>query len=221
MNTIYIVSLCGTAIFATTGALAAIEHRMDLFGVLAIAFLVGNGGGTIRALILNIPAAWLLNPHFIFASVIPAFVLFYFLFYQRESTKRKKFSHKMIKWINHALLITDALGLGFFSIVGTQIALTQGTTHLAAVIIGMISAVGGGVIRDILCNQIPLILRHEIYATPALLGGALYIWFTNHLSHNVNILTVIVIVASVRLLAVYRSWKMPLIYKEPTLNDND
>lgn len=215
MDPLYLVGLCGTAIFATTGALAAIEHRMDLFGVLVIAFLVGNGGGTIRSVILNIPAAWLQNPAFIFVSILPAFVLFFLLFFKRETTKRKKFSKNMIKVINHTLLITDALGLGFFSIVGTQIALAQGTNHLAAVIIGMISAVGGGIIRDVLCNQVPLILRHEIYATPALLGGALYIWLSNHLSQNLNICVVIIVVASIRLLSVYQNWGMPLIYKEP------
>jgi uncharacterized membrane protein YeiH len=223
MNAIYLVSLSGTAIFGITGALAAIEHRMDLFGVLAIAFIVGNGGGTIRSMILNVSPFWLQDPNFIFASIIPASVLFFLLFIKRESTKRKKFSREMIKVINHALLITDALGLGFFSIVGTQIALSNGTSHLAAIIIGMISATGGGVIRDILCNQVPLILRHEVYATPALLGGALYIWLTNHLSHTLNIVVVIVVVivavATVRLLAVFKVWKMPIIYKEPNLND--
>lgn len=219
MNTIYLVSLIGTAFFGITGALAAIEHRMDIFGVLAIAFIVGNGGGTMRSTILNLPPFWLKDPNFIFASIIPAFILFFFLFYKREATKLKKLSTDMVKLINHSVLITDAFGLGFFSIVGTQIALSQGTTHLAAIIMGMISAVGGGVIRDILCNQVPLILRHEVYAAPALLGGALYIWFTNHLNHNLNICLVIIIVATIRLLAVYRSWKMPLIYKEPKVND--
>ena len=77
MDPLYLVSLCGTAIFASTGALAAIEHRMDLFGVLAIAFIVGNGGGTIRSVILNVPASWLQNSAFIFASIIPAFILFF------------------------------------------------------------------------------------------------------------------------------------------------
>ena len=215
MDPLYLVSLCGTAIFAITGALAAIEHRMDLFGVLAIAFIVGNGGGTIRSVILNIPAAWLQDPAFIFVSIIPAFILFFLLFFKRETSKRKKFSKSMIQVINHALLITDALGLGFFSIVGTQIALAQNVNHLAAVIIGMISAVGGGIIRDILCNQVPLILRHEIYATPALLGGALYIWLNHHLSSNMNICLVIIVVASIRLASVYQNWAMPLIYQEP------
>ena len=142
-------------------------------------------------------------------------ILFFLLFFKRETSKRKNFSKNMIKAMNHALLITDALGLGFFSIVGTQIALAQAVNPLAAVIIGMISAVGGAIIRDVLCNQVPLILRHEIYATPALLGGALYIWLTGHLSPNLDICVVIIVVASIRLASVYQNWTMPLIYQEP------
>lgn len=219
MSTLYLVGLAGTAIFASTGALAAIEHRMDLFGVLVIAFIVGSGGGTIRSVILGLPAPWLQDPHYVYVSVIPAVILFFTLSFKRDANKQQSFSRQMLKLINHSLLVTDAFGLGFFSVVGTQIALDQGTTHLAAVILGMISAVGGGVIRDVLCNQVPLILRHEVYATPALFGAALYIWLTNHVSHAMDIAIVILIVALIRLLSVYRHWKIPLIYKEPKLND--
>lgn len=219
MNSLYMISLAGTAIFGITGALTAIEHRMDLFGVLAIAFLVGNGGGTIRSVILGIPPAWLIDQNFVYASVIPSTILFFILFFKRESTFNKKFTQNVLVLMQNLLLITDALGLGLFSVVGTQIALGQNVSHLSAVIFGMISAVGGGVIRDVMCNQVPLILRHEVYATPALLGGALYIFLIQYMPENAVLFTVISIVALVRLTSVYWHWRMPLIYREPSQNE--
>lgn len=213
MDILLIVSLVGTCVTGITGALAAIEHRMDLFGVLAIAFIVGNGGATMRSMILHTPIPWLVNQNFIYASIIPATILFFFLFFKRGAKLNQKFTKKALILIQHALLMTDALGLGLFSVVGTQLALNQGADHLGSVIIGMLSAVGGGIIRDVLCNQVPLILRNEIYATVSLFGGALYLWLLPHISQNADIILVIVIVASIRLGSIYRHWRMPLIYR--------
>ena len=212
MDILYIVGLLGTGVFAITGALTAIEHRMDVFGVLVIAFLVGNGGGTIRSAILGTtPVFWLSDPSYIWATIIPALILFLLLFFIRNHAQRKNFSSTVLRILRQVLLIADALGLGLFSIVGTEIALRQNISILGAIILGMITAVGGGVIRDILCNRVPLILQQEVYATAALLGSTAYIYAKPYINNTLDLSLAISFVVVLRLLSVYRNWHIPLI----------
>lgn len=162
MSWIYFFDLCGTAVFALTGALAAGRHRMDPFGVTVLAAVTAVGGGTIRdAIIGATPVFWLRDPNYVI--VILATVLFTLIFIRRPR-----------KVPQYTLPIADALGLALFTVIGAQKALSLGLNGMSAVIMGLITGVGGGIIRDVLCRQIPMVLRTEIYATASIMGGIAY-----------------------------------------------
>lgn len=162
MSWFYFFDLCGTAVFALTGALAAGRHKMDPFGVTVLAAVTAVGGGTIRdAIIGATPVFWLRDPNYLI--VILATVGFTLVFIRRPR-----------KVPQYTLPIADALGLALFTVIGAQKALSLGLNGMSAVIMGLITGVGGGIIRDVLCRQIPMVLRTEIYATASILGGIAY-----------------------------------------------
>ncbi len=161
-NWIYFFDLCGTAVFALSGALAAGRHRMDPFGVIALASVTAVGGGSIRdALLGATPVFWINDPNYII--VILATVLLTFLLIR----KPKKVNQ-------YTLPVADALGLALFTIIGAEKALGLGFGGMIAVVMGLITGVGGGIIRDLLCRQVPMVLRTEIYATASIVGGISY-----------------------------------------------
>lgn len=159
---IYIFDLCGTAVFALSGALAAGRHRMDPFGVIVLASVTAIGGGSIRdALIGATPVFWIQDPNYII--VILATVLACLLLVRSP--------HKAPQYL---LPVADALGLALFTVIGAEKALSLGLSGMIAVVMGLITGVGGGIIRDLLCRQIPMVLRTEIYATASIIGGIGY-----------------------------------------------
>ncbi|MDD8059472.1 MULTISPECIES: trimeric intracellular cation channel family protein [Shewanella] len=159
---IYVFDLCGTAVFALSGALAAGKHRMDPFGVIVLASVTAIGGGSIRdALIGATPVFWIRDPNYIIvilATVLACLVLV-----------RKP--HKLPAL---TLPVADALGLALFTVIGAEKALLMGLSGMIAVVMGLITGVGGGIIRDLLCRQVPMVLRTEIYATASIVGGICY-----------------------------------------------
>ncbi|MCT8985624.1 trimeric intracellular cation channel family protein [Shewanella phaeophyticola] len=159
---IYIFDLCGTAVFALSGALAAGKHRMDPFGVIVLASVTAIGGGSIRdALIGATPVFWIRDPNYIIvilATVVACLILV------RKPHKLPAIS----------LPVADALGLALFTVIGAEKALLMGLSGMIAVVMGLITGVGGGIIRDLLCRQVPMVLRTEIYATASIVGGICY-----------------------------------------------
>ncbi|MCP3127990.1 trimeric intracellular cation channel family protein [Shewanella sp. KJ2020] len=159
---IYFFDLCGTAVFALSGALAAGRHRMDPFGVIVLASVTAIGGGSIRdALIGATPVFWIRDPNYII--VILATVIACLLLVRRPR-----------KVPQYTLPVADALGLALFTVIGAEKALNMGLSGMIAVVMGLITGVGGGIIRDLLCRQIPMVLRTEIYATASIIGGIGY-----------------------------------------------
>ncbi|QGS50679.1 trimeric intracellular cation channel family protein [Shewanella putrefaciens] len=168
---IYFFDLCGTAVFALSGALAAGRHRMDPFGVIVLASVTAIGGGSIRdALIGATPVFWIRDPNYII--VILATVLACLLLVRRP--------RKVPEYI---LPVADAFGLALFTVIGAEKALNMGLSGMIAVVMGLITGVGGGIIRDLLCRQIPMVLRTEIYATASIIGG---IGYTVSLTYGMN-----------------------------------
>ena len=151
----YFLDLAGTFAFAISGAAAAKQRGLDLFGICAIAFIVACGGGIIRDLCIGaIPPAGLTNWHYLVAAIIAAgLTVGIFSIVQR---------------LNRPVLLFDAVGLSLFAVTGAQKALAYGHNGEVAVLLGITTAVGGGVLRDILLNRIPVILEKEIYASAAL-----------------------------------------------------
>jgi uncharacterized membrane protein YeiH len=154
------IELAGTAVFAVSGALAAGRKSLDLIGVLVIALVTATGGGTLRDLLLDRPVFWIAQPGFLIAILTASLLT---VPYVRIARPPETF-----------LLYADALGLALFSAAGAQIALGLGHGGLIAVVMGVITGAFGGVLRDVVCNEIPVILRKgHLYASASIAGCAL------------------------------------------------
>lgn len=159
---VYILEMLGTTAFAISGALAASRKNMDIFGFSVLALLPAVGGGTIRDVIIDrTPVFWIADNGYIIVALLAA-VLVFFTSYEPGSRQR------ILVWM-------DAMGLALFAVIGTQIGLQHDTGPLVAIMLGVMTAVTGGMIRDIVCNEIPLILKRGIYATAAFVAGLVYV----------------------------------------------
>jgi uncharacterized membrane protein YeiH len=153
------LDLAGTFAFALSGAVAARERGLDWFGLLVVAFTVACGGGVLRDLCIGaIPPAGLADWRYL-ATAVAAAVL-------------TMASHRLVERLAHPVVLFDTLGLGLFAVTGAQKALLLGSNGEVAVLMGMVTAVGGGVARDVLLNRVPVILQREIYASAALVGAS-------------------------------------------------
>ncbi|MDP4536064.1 trimeric intracellular cation channel family protein [Alkalimonas collagenimarina] len=162
MDYLHWFDLMGIAVFAISGTLAAWRKQMDGFGVLVLASVTAIGGGTLRDVILDVPVVWI-NDNSYFIAIFSAALLTILLLRKRLTIP------------NNTLQFFDAIGLAFFVIMGTQKALDLGTSNLVAVMMGTMSAVAGGMIRDVLCRDIPMVFRGELYAVTCIVGGVVYI----------------------------------------------
>ncbi len=193
-----VLDLVGIVVFAISGALTGVEKRLDLFGVIFLASATAIGGGFIRdALLGAFPVAALDDWRYLVAPTITGLVVFYI--------------HPAIAKLSRILLIVDAAGLGLFAVAGTHKALDHGLGPVAACAIGTITAVGGGMIRDVLVREIPTVLHKEIYATAALLGAVLFVT-GDRLEWN-NVATAVAAVAlafALRLVSTWRQWSAPV-----------
>lgn len=159
----YLADLFGVAVFAITGALMAGRKSMDLFGVLVIAIVTALGGGTLRDLILdNHPVSWIRNDLYIVVASLSAIGTVVWVRLTQPIHEK-------------GLLLADAFGLAVFTVIGTEVAMRHGVPHSTAVIMGVMTGVAGGVMRDVICNEIPLIFRKEIYATACIFGSVVFI----------------------------------------------
>ncbi|WP_432713429.1 trimeric intracellular cation channel family protein [Pedobacter sp.] len=202
------LDLAGTFVFAISGAAAAKQRGLDLFGICAIAFTVACGGGIIRDICIGaIPPAGLTNWHYLVAAIIAtAMTIGLYPFVQR---------------LNHPVLLFDALGLSLFAVTGAQKSLAFGHNAEVAVLLGITTAVGGGVLRDILLNRIPVILEKEIYASAALLG-ALIVVLGNQLqwiSRDWVSIIALIVAFGLRLLALHYHWNLPVYSSEKSEKD--
>lgn len=159
----YLADLFGVAVFAITGALMAGRKSMDLFGVLVIAIITALGGGTLRDVILdNHPVSWIRNDIYILVATLAALGTVIWVRMTRPIHEK-------------GLLIADAFGLSVFTVIGTEVALQYAMPSSTAVIMGVMTGVAGGVMRDVICNEIPLIFKKEIYATACLAGAVTFV----------------------------------------------
>lgn len=159
----YLADLFGVAVFAITGALMAGRKSMDLFGVLVIAVITALGGGTLRDLILdNHPVSWILNDLYILVASLAAVGTVIWVRFTRPIHEK-------------GLLLADAFGLAVFTVIGTEVAMQHAVPYSTAVIMGVMTGVAGGVMRDVICNEIPLIFQKEIYATACIAGALAFI----------------------------------------------
>ena len=186
------------AVCAISGVLAAEGKRIDLFGVLVLALVTAVGGGTIRDICLDTQVFWLRNPGTILASTLAA--LFAFL------------AVRYIRMPSRALLIADAFGLAMFGIVGTEKALILGASKVTAVLLGIVTGVAGGVLRDVLRSEIPWVFRAEVhlYATTVFVGSVVFVLLDHWYPHNEsNRFIGMLVILLLRLLAMHFGLRLP------------
>lgn len=200
LNIFQVLDYLGTFVFAISGALAAMNKRFDPFGVVILALVTAVGGGTLRDVMIGrTPVGWMLDINYaliILTGAILAMSCRPYLVYFRKT-----------------MFLFDAMGLGLFTIIGVEIGLAANLHPIICILLGTLSAAFGGVIRDILCNQIPLIFEKEIYASLSILGGIIFI-FLNKTPLDIDTIYIItsLLVIVLRVLAVRYHWVLPKWY---------
>ncbi|CAM3215360.1 trimeric intracellular cation channel family protein [Kaistella daneshvariae] len=194
------IEILGTIAFAMSGSFAAMQKRLDPFGVLIIAFVTSVGGGTIRDLILDVPVFWMHD--MVICTVIFITTIVSMIFKSVE----KKFKV--------TLFIFDSFGLGLFTIIGIQKGINADLHPLICITLGTITGCFGGISRDILLNRIPLIFRKEIYATACIIGGTIFLSLVKYstLSYAFVQVSTILLIVTIRTLAVKYHWEIPKFY---------
>lgn len=192
-----ILDILGTSAFAISGALAAMHRRLDLFGIFIIAFVTSIGGGTLRdVLIGDTPVSWMNNITYVY--IIGGVSILAIIF-------RNK-----LYFLKKSLFLFDTIGLGVFTITGVETGVANDLHPIISVALGVMSASFGGVIRDILCNEIPVIFRKEIYATACIMGGILFIVLQEfQLPKNVIYISTATLVIAIRLIVVKYKISLP------------
>lgn len=204
MDYLLIVDILGVVAFSISGVLISMKKRMDAFGILIIAFVTSVGGGTLRDVLIGFPVAWMRDLTYVY--VIVATTIFAVIF-------RKK-----LNYFRKSLFLFDTIGIGLYTVVGVEKGIAAGLPAVMCIAIGTMSACFGGVIRDILCNEIPVIFRKEIYATACILGGISYFLLIKlNLPEAWVFLIAGMVVILTRSLAVFFKLSLPSLYK----NEND
>ncbi|TAL69442.1 MAG: trimeric intracellular cation channel family protein [Bacteroidetes bacterium] len=199
MNIITIISLVSTFLFASSAAIMAIRKQLDIVGIFFVSFLAGIGGGTFRDVILGIyPITWVKHPYHILIITIAVGLT---LLFRENALKPSK-----------AFFTFDSLGLGAATVLGIQKAMNAEINPVMAILFGVISACFGGVIRDVLCNEIPLVFRKELYATASIIGGLFFITgiYAGMEEYTASIISVL-LVFLIRIVSVRFNLTMPIV----------
>lgn len=195
----YTLEMLGTIAFAFSGALAGFNKRMDIFGIFVVAFVTAMGGGMLRdTLIGNTPVVWMRDLTYLVVVTFGTVVALVF---------RKK-----LIYLRRSLFLFDAIGLGIFTIIGIEKGITAGLHPVICITLGTMTACFGGVVRDILCADIPLIFRKEIYATICIAGGLIFFILKKiDISDNLIYLVTSLLIILLRLIVVKYKWSLPKI----------
>lgn len=195
------IDILGTIAFAISGVLVAMDKKLDLFGVFIIGFVTAVGGGTLRDLLIgHTPVVWMESPVYMVTIVFAVFVAV--------------LMQNRIRYLRTSLFLFDTIGIGLYTMVGVEKGLAAGLSPVMCVALGTITASFGGVLRDILCNEIPVIFRKEIYATACILGGSGYFLLRQSpVTDEYAYVAAILLVIGIRLLAVRFGISLPGIYR--------
>jgi uncharacterized membrane protein YeiH len=199
MDFIFVIDILGVVAFSISGVLTAMRKELDVFGILIIAFVTSVGGGTLRDLLINSEVSWLSNMTYIYVIIGTTIFAIFF---------RKK-----LTYLRKSLFLFDTIGIALYTVVGVEKAISAGLPAITCIAFGTMSACFGGVIRDILCNEIPVIFHKEIYATACILGGFTY-FLLRHFNLPEDLIFIISgsVVIAVRISAVVFKIKLPKVY---------
>ncbi|MEQ8332847.1 trimeric intracellular cation channel family protein [Nisaea sp.] len=202
----FVMDMLAAVAFAISGSLVASRKGLDILGFMWLAILTGVGGGTVRDLVLDVPVFWVADPSHVIACLLTATVMF-FLAPKVESRIR------LVLWF-------DTLGLAFVTVVGTFKGLDHGTGPLIAVVMGVVTASVGGIVRDVVGNEESIILRREIYVTAAALGAITYVALAGLAIGRLEAaVAAFVVTFAVRAMAIIFNWSMPSYYRKPKTID--
>jgi uncharacterized membrane protein YeiH len=192
------LDLIGTFVFALSGAASGVKHKLDAFGVGILAFVAGNAGGVTRDLLIGaVPPAVIDDWRYVAVSLVAGAVTF--------------LCYPKLKRLQPLVLLFDAGGLALFAVAGTQKALGFGINPFVSALLGMLTGIGGGVLRDLLVGEIPVVLRGDLYALAALAGAAVVV--AGHLAHwppTATTITGAILCFAIRVMAIRRGWSLPL-----------
>ena len=199
---LHVIDILGTFSFAVSGAFFAMEKKLDPFGVLILSFVTAIGGGTLRDMMIgNLPVGWLRNE----TATIVIFI----------GAVGSMFFSQWLKKLNATLFLFDALGLGLFTIIGIEKGIELNFSVGVCIALGTITASFGGVIRDVLLNNVPLIFRKEIYALASIIGGLIYYLLKQSaLNDDAAKIICILLILIIRLLAVKYKLSLPVVYSK-------
>ncbi len=207
MNITFALEIIGTIAFAISGAVVGLRYRTDIFGVLCLGIVTATGGGVIRDVILgNTPPSAFQNPIYVLTASIASVVIFAYAYYAEKSGR-----HVSLEFYKKLLFLMDSVGLGIFTVSGVHMAwvVSGGNNHFLCVFSGLITGVGGGLLRDMMVDQLPDIFRKHIYAIASIVGAM----FTVHLySHGYMVFAQPVgacVIIVIRLLAAHYKWNLP------------
>ncbi|MEW5676010.1 trimeric intracellular cation channel family protein [Flavobacterium enshiense] len=197
-----LLDILGTMAFAVSGALTAMNKKLDPFGVFIIAFVTSVGGGTLRdVLIGRTPVGWMLNLNYVYVIILGYFLAVIF---------RKKLDR-----FRTSMFLFDTIGLGVFTLIGLEKGLEINLHPVICIALGTMTACFGGVTRDILCNEIPVIFRKEIYATICIVGGAFFFLMKAlNLPQDLLYLLTSLLIIAIRLMAVIFHWSLPALERK-------
>ena len=199
---LYLLDIIGTMAFAISGVLTAFNKKLDPFGVFIIAFVTAVGGGTLRdVLIGRTPVGWMRDLNYVYVIILGFIIA---MIFRKKLDKFRK-----------SLFLFDTIGLGVFTLIGLEKGIAIDLHPIICIALGTMTACFGGVIRDILCNEIPVIFRREIYATICIIGGIVFFTLMYfEVSYDLIYLITSLVIISIRLLAVRFKWYLPTLGKE-------
>ena len=203
----FVLEMIGTVAFALSGAMVAIQKRLDLLGILVLGITTAVGGGMIRDLIIGIhPPMMFVKPIYVVVSAIFILILFLII----------KVNHSSPKFLESALYeilfnLMDAIGLGVFTVVGVNSVMNNDMNHMLflKIFLGVITGVGGGLIRDMMANETPGILRKHVYACASIVGAVCYIILYDWLRSGTAMVLSVILVVVIRVLAKHYEWNLP------------
>jgi uncharacterized membrane protein YeiH len=200
-GTLLVLDLIGTFVFALSGGAAGVKERLDLFGVLVLSFAAASAGGIMRDLLIGaVPPAAISDWRYLAVSILAGLVVFFW--FPRSERLRK---------LRNLVLIFDAAGLAVFAVAGTQKALGYGLNPLMSALLGMLTGIGGGMLRDLLLAEIPTVLRSELYAVAALAGAVVVVaGRVLNLPPTAMAIAGAALCFGIRLVAIRRGWRLPV-----------
>jgi len=206
---IYVLDLFGVAVFTISGSLAAGRKKMDIFGVMVLGLVTALGGGTLRDMLLDSGSVfWIENRLYLLVVFITAVITFV--------------SVRVLTIPKRGLLISDAIGLAVFTLIGTSKTLEIISSDIVAVLMGIITGVAGGMIRDVLSAEVPLILRKEIYATAALCGSLIYVVMRHtSIPEILGVILSMAVTLSIRLAAIHWSLSLPVFVAKDDIDGKE